>query len=301
MKVHPFADKFPPIDGPQWESFKESINATKGNEQPIEFRMVKGKPELLDGRNRLRACEELKLKPKMRHVAVKDDKVKAFIIRRNINRRHLTPELRQELVADLREDGQSTRQIAETLGVSHPTVMRDLDATGTNVPVVTGADGKERAASTKPKLLCASCQRKTRTGQSLHDRCRECAELRKATKKDKGNNPDADVPEDAPKGPPMDDLGNELPKKLRDAFAGNRQTIETTIKLLQEAKRMLKGLAAWNPFILANGTAKLISDAIENMKNGLPYAVCHTCGAKGCDVCRKSGWVTKWKMKDMMP
>jgi hypothetical protein len=99
----------------------------------------------------------------------------------------------------------------------------------------------------------------------------------------------------------MDDLGNELPKKLRDAFVGNRQNIQSTIKLLQEAKRMLKGLKDWNPYIREFGTAETITKAIEDMKNGLPHAICPECQAKGCAVCRKSGWVTKWKLADPKP
>jgi transposase-like protein len=70
----------------------------------------------------------------------------------NVARRQLNAEDRQELVVKLRAEGQSTRQIAEALGVDPKTVRNDLndasEATGENSPVdrVTGKDGKSRPA-----------------------------------------------------------------------------------------------------------------------------------------------------------
>jgi ParB-like chromosome segregation protein Spo0J len=145
---HPFAEKFPPLAGEEWEAFKASIRRTRGNRVPVIYRMKDGKAEGIDGRNRYRACEELGLTCRMEEELLDDDKVKEFILDRNVHRRHLTPELRRELVAELRADGKSVRGIAEALGVGKSTVERDL-RTHQETPVpngtpatVTGQDGK---------------------------------------------------------------------------------------------------------------------------------------------------------------
>ena len=55
---------------------------------------------------------------------------------------------RVEAVAELRSHGLSTRAIGSALGVSYKTVQRDIEVTGTNVPVdrVVGRDGVSRPA-----------------------------------------------------------------------------------------------------------------------------------------------------------
>lgn len=145
---HPFAERFPRIEGAEWEAFKASIAKTKGNRVPVTYRMVGGKAEGLDGRNRLLACEELGIPCRMEEEIVPDAEVKDYILARNVHRRHLSAELRRELVAELRQDGKSERSIAESLGVSKATVHRDLGPGGSNEPPgaangkVTGKDGK---------------------------------------------------------------------------------------------------------------------------------------------------------------
>lgn len=298
---HHYAEKFPLMTGKEMAALEESLKATKGNrDQPVTYRLVKGKREYLDGRNRMAACEKLGIKCQARAVVIKDSEVRDYVIRHNITRRHLDADTRAVLVAELRNDGMSTRQIAKTLHTSHATVQRDLDSTGTNVTVenVVGQDGKSHPANRKPKIYCTSCQTRLLKNQALPGKCTECAAVRKEAKGDKGRNQDADVaPDDAPKSPPMDDLGNEVPKSLRDAFAGSRKTIEDIRKLLSEAKRMMKGLESWNPFIQKNATVDHIDQASENLKNGLPHAICSECGGKKCDTCRKSGWLPKWAVK----
>jgi transposase-like protein len=127
MEWHPFAAKFPLLEGEEWKAFKESIRKTKGNEVPVVYRMVKGNRQGIDGRNRELACLELKLECTYEKRFFEDEaEVRDFILRRNVLRRHMSKELRQEIVGELHADGQSTRQIAGTLGVGKSTVERDI-------------------------------------------------------------------------------------------------------------------------------------------------------------------------------
>jgi transposase-like protein len=205
MEFHPFAEKLPFIeDGPEWEAFKASIKATGGiKDNPILYREVNGQAQGLDGRNRAKACKELRIKPKYKKVKVKDEDVKTFILRHNVLRRHLTPEMRRAIVAELREDGQSTRQIAETLGTSKDTVHRDLqelaesgvsnETTGPENPseklrpaTVTGRDGKSYPA-TKGASGVTLCERCQRVGKVMD--CQACKELARPKPKKKPGRP----------------------------------------------------------------------------------------------------------------
>jgi hypothetical protein len=162
MKWHPFAEKFPLLEGEEFEALKTSILKTKGiDEQPILYRMVRGHRQGLDGRNRFRACRELKLPCKMKKVEVPDEEVKDFILRRNVHRRHMTRELRQQIVAELRADGHSTHVIAETLGISQGTVRNDLAAGEQfcSPETVTGKDGKNYSSTRPSSVLCGRCER----------------------------------------------------------------------------------------------------------------------------------------------
>ncbi len=155
---HPLAEKFPLLEGDELESLKASIRSTKGvDEQPVLYRMKDGKPQGLDGRNRHRACKELKIKCKMKRVSVPDEEVRDFIFRRNLHRRHLTVELRKALVAELLAEGESTRTIAEALGVSKTTVqnvkeeIQESGGQNCTPETVTGSDGKSYPPTKPPR------------------------------------------------------------------------------------------------------------------------------------------------------
>ena len=296
MDIHPFAEHFPLLQGAEKEAFKESIAKTKGNEVHIDYRMVKGKKELLDGRNRLVACEELGIKPKMRLVNVKDAEVMDYILRRNILRRHLDAESRKVIVADLRADGKSTRDIAARLGVSQTTIQKDLsgeqncsdDAKNTEeMPRITGRDGKSHPAR---KPLCDRCKR---VGPTKN--CPMCAELRNTGKKR----------EPRPQAVPKDNHGTELPKKCRDAFCDPwlPETIEYLRDTLDEflTLRLADGMdkrKGHYPFFKAKDIADgvgFVQQYLEQLLNHLeefrPDAVCPKCQGEGCTKCKQSGLV----------
>lgn len=159
MKWHPLARRFEAITGPAWEEFKAGIRATKGvHTQPILYRVVKGEEQGLDGLQRWTACRELKLPCRRKRVRVRDKDVAAFILSHNINRRHMTPEIRAELAAELKAAGQSNRRIASALNVSESTVRADLEGAQNRAPeTVIGADGKSypatQAYTPKPKAF----------------------------------------------------------------------------------------------------------------------------------------------------
>jgi ParB-like chromosome segregation protein Spo0J len=142
-----------PLTGDEYALLKEDI-AKRGIITPI---IKDAAGNIVDGYHRNKIAEELGLTDiPVKQVDGTDAELRAMAIALNVARRQLTAEDRQELVAQLRVEGKSTRQIAEQLGVDQSTVVRDLakasDATA-SVDRVTGKDGKARPArmTRKPK------------------------------------------------------------------------------------------------------------------------------------------------------
>lgn len=84
-RVHPAALAFPLLFGEGYEALKADISA-HGQRVPC---VLWHDGSLLDGRNRWRACEELKIVPKT--VTWDGDDPVAYIVSTNLARRHLTP------------------------------------------------------------------------------------------------------------------------------------------------------------------------------------------------------------------
>lgn len=82
---HAMADLFPLMDAESFEALKADI-AANGQREPIW--LFEGR--IIDGRNRYRACRELKLTPVIKEWKGKGSLV-AFVVSLNLHRRHLTP------------------------------------------------------------------------------------------------------------------------------------------------------------------------------------------------------------------
>jgi hypothetical protein len=85
-EFHPYADLLPMMLDREFEDLKKGIRAS-GQQEPIT--LCQGK--VLDGRNRLRACQELGIEPQFHEAEFKDDQAALdFVIARNLQRRNLT-------------------------------------------------------------------------------------------------------------------------------------------------------------------------------------------------------------------
>ena len=147
LEPHPLSAIFPPILPEDFDKLAADIKV-HGLHQPI----VRYQGKILDGNNRYRACELVKIAPKFAPDFPGDDAAaRNYVISVNIHRRHLSPEQRREIIATLlkADPTQSNRQVAETAKVSHVTVgavRGELEATGQidQLDKTTGADGKKR-------------------------------------------------------------------------------------------------------------------------------------------------------------
>jgi DNA-binding Lrp family transcriptional regulator len=172
LKFHPLADLFPLLEGTEFDALVADIKAN-GLREKID--LYEGK--IVDGRNRYRALQRLGIDPIAAedfgdnyfrkaiyahtiggeiapHERNNDDSVRAYVISKNIHRRHLTAEQKRDLVAKLLKatPEKSNRQIAKAVGVSHPHVAKvreELEASGDVETVTTSIDTKGRKQPAK--------------------------------------------------------------------------------------------------------------------------------------------------------
>lgn len=145
MKIHSLSSIFPKLDDVSFQALKQDIYAN-GLRNPI---IIKNK-EVLDGQNRLRACEELGIDPVFQEY--EGDDLVEFVLAQNLHRRHLTAGQSATIVA-----------LAQDWSLAHPSgklpksnKINDLDEK-TNVailptkglPVDTQADRAEKSGASK--------------------------------------------------------------------------------------------------------------------------------------------------------
>lgn len=116
----------------------------------------------VDGHHRRRIAAEEQVECPTVSVDV-DDEAHAQELAATVNadRRHLSPQQRREIVAELREQGHSLRAIAGAVGASKDTVQRDLAQPGVSRETpgtVKGSDGKSYPATKPPRPTPADVQ-----------------------------------------------------------------------------------------------------------------------------------------------
>jgi ParB-like nuclease domain len=99
LKVHPKAALFPMLTKEELNELAADIKAN-GLRQPIA---LDKDDQVVDGRNRLAACEIAKVKPEFTKLNGVD--AEAFILSQNLARRHMTPAQRAMVVAMMHPDG----------------------------------------------------------------------------------------------------------------------------------------------------------------------------------------------------
>lgn len=313
MKWHHHALTYPTLEGADYDAFRADIAASQGPREPVKYRLVGKTKEYLDGRNRVRVCDELELAYREECVEVDDEDVVAYIDSLNLHRRHLTVaqqevkrEERRARVAAAKARGESNRTIAEGEGVSESTVRNDVKASGAQgcAPEppdgkVTGKDGKTYPAE-KPELpTCERCKRAARVGQTVPKNCEMCKELREP-KPAPAKNPHK-------KEPILDAFRNEVPAKCRKAYADPWMT--ETVDFLAEVEekirtqRIADGInkrKSHYPFVKAkdviDGIAmamNTLDEILQHLKTNRPAGVCPSCSGTGCADCKLCGMVPR--------
>jgi protein gp37/ParB-like chromosome segregation protein Spo0J len=126
MKVHKLAEIIPAMNGSDYAELKESIRL-RGLIDPI----TTYEGEILDGRNRFRACSELGIEPKFSEYAGKDPV--AFVLDKNVNRRHLDESQRSLIAGRLATLGKGQKKSDSPIGLSQSESAAKLNVGITSV------------------------------------------------------------------------------------------------------------------------------------------------------------------------
>lgn len=129
MKVNPLAEIFPLMAGVDLQNLAADIKAN-GQRHPI----VLHRGAILDGRNRLAACRLAKVEPQFVEYNGSEDKLLAFVVSENLNRRQLTPSQQALCAADAAaRQGISSKAAATVMGldVRHVQYARVIVEKGT--------------------------------------------------------------------------------------------------------------------------------------------------------------------------
>lgn len=152
-QTHPIADAFPLLEGAAFAELVEDVRRN-GLHEAIEY-ILDGKGQVvIDGRNRLRACLEAKIKPQLTQYRGKASELARYVISKNIHRRHMNDAQRALVAANLarlelganqhRRQGPpnggpstpTTEEAAALLGVAPRTVERAKKVIESGIPAV---------------------------------------------------------------------------------------------------------------------------------------------------------------------
>jgi len=171
LPFHPLANLFPLMEGDEFDALVADIKA-----RGLIERIIVYDGAILDGRNRYRACLEAGVEPTIQRYEKGGLELQdpvAWVISRSLRRRHLTPEDKIKILAQLvaAHPEKSDRKLAKEAGVSHPTMAkarREAEATGKALPVAkrVGADGKARARPTKKARKQPAKKAKSKTPEA---------------------------------------------------------------------------------------------------------------------------------------
>jgi len=182
LEKHPVADLFPMMSASEFARLKTDIETNGQREDIVVWRGL-----LIDGRNRLRACEELDIEPQIAELMDETDPVQ-YALSHNLHRRHLKTAQRAIVAAKLAtmqlgdnqhsEEGAqncaaSQDKAAELLSVSRRSVQsaRHVLSNGSTV-LATAVESGEVPVSLAERLL--------KTGCNVKDQAKLVAEGRKA-------------------------------------------------------------------------------------------------------------------------
>jgi ParB-like chromosome segregation protein Spo0J len=97
MEIHPVAEAFPAMSAEEFAALTDDIRK-HGLLEPIWT--YQGR--IIDGRHRYWACEELEIEPRYQEWAGEGGSVLAFIVAKNLHRRHLTAAQRAAIAAEMK-------------------------------------------------------------------------------------------------------------------------------------------------------------------------------------------------------
>lgn len=121
MKIHPIAEIFPRMSDAEFDELKADID-TFGVREPVWT----WNKQVIDGRHRVMACEELRIKCPTREYQGTEAELVAFVLSLNLKRRHLNASQRAMVAANLTALSIEEKEDAPPIG-GHPTAQQSAE------------------------------------------------------------------------------------------------------------------------------------------------------------------------------
>ncbi len=255
-EFHPLAKSLPLMWGSDFDEFVEDI---RKNGQLVPMGIYEGK--ILDGRNRYRACQALKIEGKFEKVTPKN--AKAYVTSINVHRRQLTREQRNEhlmlLLAQQESLQMTNTEVAKAADVSVKTVEQ-----------------KKREARKKPLN----------------------PPVLRVKSEENGKKPTT-TPKQSQNGQSVDYNGTSIPEAALP-YWNRKPEANNVLAQISAARGQVKKLLPDDPMyssVNLNGVLADLNSAYNRFAAAIPMYVCPMCkGTKpdGCKCCKGKGVISKF-------
>lgn len=296
MKIHPVCALFPEMTPEEYETLKESISKN-GVREPV----VVHKGFLVDGKHRLKACQELGIKCPSQEWDGKGSLVD-WAMDKNLRRRHLSASERSMLAADSLPMYQKEAEAREKAG-------KGADGSGgrgrkTLAPEGARVSDDGKAASHAAKAARVSVRSVERAAAVAKADPEKAEQVRSGEKTVSQAYKEVKQAEAESKAVEVKDaVGNVVAdQKLQEIFTSEAH--KELLSAIQKVKSAAKKLCE-----MPVGT-RLNSQDIEFklkeiwsiVKYSRPYALCGYCrGKMDCRACNRENWITELDWKNAPP
>lgn len=308
LKQHPLSAAFPAMTDADFAALRSDIEK---HGQRDRIKLFEG--QVLDGWHRYRACDDLGLEPKTCELQPGIDPV-AFVLSRNLHRRHLDPGQRATVVAAATNWKEPHREKkAATLHPSAP-AKRSVGemAALASVSERTMQHAKALVATGDTEKIEAVKSGKTSVTKALQDK--GLLPERKKNLADKtsitpySTQGFAGGADPVPAVAVVDRMGYPIPVAVRPLWSRGGEVVEI-LEHISAARSKLRSddPATPDPLysdITANTVLSRLDDAYNSLKQCVPYAVCTNCQGQEpgtCRLCRGRGFIGLHAWKTVVP
>ena len=189
-ELHTLCSLFPRMSDFDLACLKLDIQKN-GQREPIILHDGK----IIDGQNRYRACQELRIDQLFREFIGKD--VAAYVLSVNLHRRHLTPSQQAVIVASVQDWGKAQKAGGDRKSDQVPQIALDSDTIKSRAKKSGASVGTQRKADAVAKASPELAGKVARGEVSLNDATREVApQLAPKKKAAPPENPQDDEPDE---------------------------------------------------------------------------------------------------------
>src|SRR3990167_518144 len=266
FKFHPCCEMFPRMEAKEFSEFVADIKA-RGQRDPV---IVDQDGLVVDGRNRVLACEALGIEPKVKAAKFPDPAARAeYIVSANIMRRNMTVSARARHLARLTKEVKKGRP---EINVSPRNIKDELES------------GKQFKV---PKSMISKARTVIKSGDE-----KLIAEMDSDEKSIETAYQEVKAKQPKPKKPKLD---SDSPQSLFDAPRVEYRSISELRDVIAKAgKEALANIREpIGAFVSHQSVEADLSNILRHIDAGKPYAKCPFCGGDKCKACKQQGWMPK--------